>query len=368
MRILIFNWKDTAHPLAGGAEYVTKRFAEELVKRGHHVTLIASIAPGLSAYERINDVDIYRGGSVITVRIFALWIYFKKFRNNADIVIDQIHGIPFFTPLYVHETTLAWIHEIAGTIWDYDFSLPFSYIGKVAEKLYFKFYRNTQFLCDTSSTKNELVHYGLEASQCNVISLTIDKVPKRNIKKNKDPLLCYIGRISPMKRIELLIEATRILIPVFPKIKVIIVGYGKPEYVDSLQECISQNKLSTFVEIKSRCSEAEKWELFARSWLHINPSVKEGFGLTVLEAASQTTPTIAFAVPGLKSTIKNGENGFCVAKESSQALAEKITELLTRRKKLEQLQKRSYNWYAKLHDWKDQTRKLELLLKKAASF
>ena len=46
MRILILNWKDTAHPLAGGAEVFTEEVARALAVRGHAVTLLATAVAG----------------------------------------------------------------------------------------------------------------------------------------------------------------------------------------------------------------------------------------------------------------------------------------------------------------------------------
>ena len=63
MRILICNWKDLAHPRAGGAEVWTHGVASAWVADGHDVTLACSAAPGLPVRDERDGVGILRGGS-----------------------------------------------------------------------------------------------------------------------------------------------------------------------------------------------------------------------------------------------------------------------------------------------------------------
>ena len=67
LRILIFNWKDLAHPAAGGAEVYTEGFARELVVRGHWVTLFVAAVQGRPADEVVEGVRVIRRGSRIGV-------------------------------------------------------------------------------------------------------------------------------------------------------------------------------------------------------------------------------------------------------------------------------------------------------------
>ena len=115
MHILILNWKDKYHPSSGGAEVVTHEFAKELIKSGHTVTLFCTRTSTLSAYEMLDGVRIVRQGSFWAVYLYAYFFY-QKNKHEIDIVIDQIHGLPFFTPLYAKKPTIAWIHEIASEI------------------------------------------------------------------------------------------------------------------------------------------------------------------------------------------------------------------------------------------------------------
>src|SRR5215831_92458 len=58
VRILILNWKDLAHPAAGGAEVFTEQIARELVAHGHTVTLLAASVAGRASREVVGGVEI----------------------------------------------------------------------------------------------------------------------------------------------------------------------------------------------------------------------------------------------------------------------------------------------------------------------
>jgi glycosyltransferase involved in cell wall biosynthesis len=59
--------------------------------------------------------------------------------------------------------------------------------------------------------------------------------------------------------------------------------------------------------------EEEKQEVYARSWLMLLPSLKEGWGLVVGEAAMHSTPTIAYtSAGGTTESIADGTSGLLV--------------------------------------------------------
>lgn len=362
MRILIFNWKDIRHPFAGGAEYVTHQYAKHLVKMGHKVNIFTKLFPNAKRNEIIDGINITRQGNTWSLYFFAYFFY-QNNKSNFDLIVDQIHGIPFFTPLYVKKPILAFIHEIAGEIWFKEFSVPFSFFGYVAEKYYFKLYKKVAFLTDSPSTKKELIKYGILPARITTIPLTIGKPKILKISKTKYPQLLYLGRLSAMKRIDMLIISVCMLKPKIPHLKLLIAGVGKNDYQKKLLELTHQLDLTHEVTFLGKIPEKHKWKFLRQSWIHINPSLKEGFGLTVLEAASQATPTIGFAIPGLSDLIKNGINGSLVKNETSEELANKISYWINNKSKLNKLSKDSRKWFSTWPNWITQTKKLEKLLR-----
>ena len=124
MRILILNWRDPNNPKAGGAEVVNLALARQWIAAGHEVTWFSARFPGAAAEETIQGVRVLRRGRPWTVHWWAFWAYLRRTLRGHDLVIDQIHGIGFLTPLYVREPRLALIYEVAGSIWFKMYSLP----------------------------------------------------------------------------------------------------------------------------------------------------------------------------------------------------------------------------------------------------
>ena len=117
LKIVIFSWRGPGHPNLGGAEIVTHEHAKVWVKAGHKVTLFTSFFPGAREREIIDGVEIIRRGKGLIGVHLEAWKWYRNLEDKPDIVFDHFHGIPFFTPLYVREKKVAFIHEVAKEVW-----------------------------------------------------------------------------------------------------------------------------------------------------------------------------------------------------------------------------------------------------------
>src|SRR3989344_8185981 len=177
MIILIFNWRDIKNPSSGGAEILTHELAKYLVKKKNKVTLFTSKFEGSSDTEDIDGVTIIRDGYSIARYFFnsVHYLAFKRYRTHfegkVDLVIDEVHGIPFFTPFYVKEKKVALICEVAGDLWDIAVSFPFNILGKIIEKIYPFFYSKVKIITISSSSKKELSEIGFNSSKINIIPM-----------------------------------------------------------------------------------------------------------------------------------------------------------------------------------------------------
>src|SRR3989339_1635231 len=101
MNILVFSWRDPKHPNRGGAEQVMHEHMKGWLEADHKVTLFSSEYPGSVSKEVLDGVRIVRGGSQYLGVQFEGFKYYLANKEQFDLVVDQFHGIPFFTPLYV---------------------------------------------------------------------------------------------------------------------------------------------------------------------------------------------------------------------------------------------------------------------------
>ncbi len=344
MNILLLNWRDPKHPNAGGAEIVTLGHAKGWVVRGHRVTWFCPRFAESLPYETIDGVNVVRGGGFFTVYVVAV-AYYITHRRTIDIVIDQIHFTPFLTPLYVRKPIVAFIHEMAGKIWDYTVPFPFNVLGKAYERTYLFFYRNVLFWTDAHATARELASHGISRSHIKIIPCPVsNEILVTLPKKQQTPTFLYVSRLVKMKGIEDIITAFSFILPKLPRASLWIVGEGNPNYEAYIKSLVATYGMQKSVVFFGRLSDKEKLYRMRVSHILLHVSVKEGWGLVVLEAASQGTPSIVYNVPGLVEVVKNGETGTILSDNNPKELATQALSLLRNKTRYRNFQKNGLRW------------------------
>lgn len=345
MKILILSWRDIKNPASGGAEVLTHEIVKRWVKAHKQVTVISSMFEDAPKEEIIDGVRIIRRGHADarwlfwSVHFLAFLEYQKNFKGKVDMVIDQVHGLPFFTPLYVKEKKIALICEVAGELWFKVFDLFFGAMGRLAEKLYLgMIYRNMHFLTISQSTKAELIRNDIEAEHITVIPMGIQKPYLKLPSKEKVPTLIFVGRLSKTKGIEDAIQVFDNILKTIPKAQFWIVGRGDQNYTNYLKQKVRTKNLNYKISFFGHVTDDEKFKLMSRAHILISPSVKEGFGLTIPEAGSVGTPAIAYNVAGLRDLITHNKDGILV-EPNWRAMADKIIALLEDKNRYRNLQK-----------------------------
>jgi glycosyltransferase involved in cell wall biosynthesis len=102
--------------------------------------------------------------------------------------------------------------------------------------------------------------------------------------------------------------------------------------------------LDGVVEFRGHVSPEEKVKLLCRAAVVANPSPKEGWGLTVVEANACGVPVVASRSPGLVDSIRGGETGFFVEHGNVEQLAQKVVEVLVNKKLRERLSQGAVRW------------------------
>lgn len=364
MRILILNWRDPKNPKSGGAEAVTLEHAKYWAKEGNEVTWFTSSFKHAKKKEDIDGVEIVRRGSYLTVFFIAPLFYFfssKKF----DIVVDEIHGIPFFTPLYVRKPRIAFIHEIAKEIWDYMYPFPINIFGKIIEPFYLSIYKHEYFWVPAKSTRDELLEIGVARENITIILCGLNQKPLKKIWKEKEnvPTFVFVSRVVKMKGIEDVIRSFKVILSRLNNANLWIVGDGSKDYISHLKKLVSDNSLEKKVTFFGYVDDEKKISLLKKAHLLLHASIKEGWGLVVVEAASQSTPSVVYNVAGLRDSVRNGKTGIVVSKNDPETLATEAIGLLSNEKKYKTMQENCLAWASELR-WEKFTHESIELLKK----
>lgn len=361
MHILILNFKDPKNSKAGGAEIVTMQHAVSWIHAGHNVTWFTSSFPRAKAEEVLDNVHIVRKGNLLTTYFLAP-IFYLFSGEKFDLVIDEIHGIPYATPVYVRKPKIAFIHEVAGDIWDYMYPFPLSTLGKFLENFYFLFYKHIFFWTDAESTVDELVGKGIARKHCSVIHCPVTNTVLTELPKKEKELTClFVSRLVPMKGVERVIEAFAQVVEEYPSAKLRIVGAGDKKYTQKLQTLVHDKKVEKHIVFLGKISEKEKLSRMKRAHILLHASVKEGWGLVVTEAASQATPAIVYNVPGLRDSVIQGKTGVILNQNTPQVMAKAIVGLWKDTKGYRNMQKQCLLWASSLSLQKCTARSLQLI-------
>ncbi len=343
-RILIFNWRDIKHVWSGGAEVYIHEIAKEFVGQGHKVTIFCGNDGRNPRNEVIDGIQIVRRGGFYTVYVWAFLYYVLRFRNTFDVIIDSENGIPFLTPLYVKKPIFLLIHHVHQEIFRSQLKFPLSEIASIIESdLMTSLYKHHNIITVSESSKQEILDLGLgERSSIQVISPGINQSLFHPKEKTVEPSLVYVGRLKPYKRIDIALKAFALVLKNFPKATFTIAGSG--ESLRTLQKLAEQLKINNSVKFLQNIEDKEKATLFAKSWVAVQPSTIEGWGITVIEANASGTPVVASKVKGLQDSVSHGKSGLLVKVNDSKAFAEAIDLLFKSSRLRKSMSKSAIEW------------------------
>lgn len=350
LRILIFNWRDTRHAWAGGAEVYIHEMAKRWVKNGHSVTVFCGNDGKNPRNQVVDGMQVVRRGGFYTVYIWAFLYYILRFRGLFDVVIDSENGVPFFTPLYVRVPTFLLIHHVHQAIFRERLKFPLSSIALFAEsRMMPLLYKKSQVITVSESSKSDIIAHRLaKIENILVINPGIDNDAFTLQEKTPDPTFLYLGRLKAYKNIDVAIQAFRQVHRKHPKSRLVIAGEG--EHYAVLSELVSQLKLKKSVLFAGKVSERKKVELFATSWIAVQPSSHEGWGISVIEANACGTTVIASAINGLKDSVVDDKTGILVPPKNVHALARSMELLIVNHQLRLGLSAEAYEW-SKSFSW-----------------
>lgn len=336
MHILILNWRDPKSPLEGGAERFTQKYAEFWASEGHRVTWLTNSFLGGERNETLNGVEYKRIGPILDGSLYRYFVFYPVYllrsilfahsfikKESVDVVIDEIHGLPFFTPFFSKVRNVLLVCEVADEIWSKMFPFPINSLGKIAEKLVYTLYKKSEIWAISKNTKKNIEAF-LPGKPIRVIPLGVDENSSllkkiKDVKKTNFPSAVFLARLVKMKGIETALIATAEIAKTLPNFKLIILGDGDATYKMHLQNIVQSLKIKKNIVFMGKVTELEKFIYLKQAHVFIHPSYKEGFGLTVLESNLVGTPAIVRSGSSLDELVTHGNNGFIFTKDDELA-------------------------------------------------
>jgi glycosyltransferase involved in cell wall biosynthesis len=316
-----------------------------LVERGHRVALFVGAVEGQPGKENIDGVDVIRSGGPVTTRFHAFrWYRAQQEEGHFDVVVEEINTLPYFAPWFAGAPVVLWMHQLAREVWWYEAPRPLAAVGFVLERSYLRLYAKKPALVLSASTRQGLLELGFDADRVQIVPPAIGSDDARaDLPEKEDGLLVYVGRITPSKRVDHLVEALAQVRGSGLDARLEIVGGGEPAAQAAVERVARGLGVEGHVRFSGYVDEHAKRDLLARAALIVMASAREGWGLAVTEANSVGTPAVVYDRPGLRDSTIHGRTGLLTS-PNPQALAAGITRALTEPDLYERLQAGALEW------------------------
>jgi glycosyltransferase involved in cell wall biosynthesis len=325
----------------GGSSTFVLETARRLAERGLRITLVAQRGDKdvIGDYSELDFIFV--GGNLPDS--FSYWAnFFQIYRRvqevlddiAPDIIFPQVFPANYWGFLYkrynprvrclwfCHEPS-AFVHDrqvidglylpmrIAAKISNPVMKIVDRYLVSCADQILV----NSRF---TASRCKEV--YGIAAQK--VIYPGVDLCEFPDTLPEKDDYILCVSRLTKFKRIDVALEAMKILKDAHKEKRLVIVGDGEER--QNLMQMSRSMGLEDTVIFKGRLGRKELISCYAGAQCVVFPSIGEPFGIVPIEAQAAWTPVIAINDGGPMESILHGISGYLVEPHSAQLIADKI--------------------------------------------
>jgi len=329
VKLLVLNWQDRTNPQAGGAEVHLHEIFGRLATRGHEVSLLVSGHEGAAARDELDGMRVHRAGGRHSYTLAARPYYRRHLAAEGwDVVVEDLNKVPLFTPLWVKRPLVLLVHHLFGATAFREASVPFAAATWLLERPIPWLYRGLPTQAVSESTADDLVQRGMRREDIRVIPNGVDTgffAPDASADRFPAPTFVSVGRLKKYKRVDHAIAAmARLKAEGAPGV-LLIAGKGDDE--PRLRAEVERLGVGDRVRFEGFVSEERKRELLRRAWATVQPSPKEGWGITNVEAAACGTPSVASDSPGLRESVLDGRTGLLYPHGDVEALARALRSL-----------------------------------------
>jgi len=358
MKILFINNASSMH---GGAETIITQLRSELEKKGHEVRVLAGnessngkIFADWQFRSFSNDSTLLKFLYICNpFAVWKLWTILRQFKPDIIHMHNVSKASPFIYMFAKRYPTILTIHDL--TVFDptrfsdiiilkqYKRSLAGYFTNTLSFKLflerirfwlYRKFYKSIRFTLTSSDFYRSCAQQSKLFTKVITLNNGISLQKVRSI-RNWESIL-FIGRLEKTKGAHILLRAIPRILTKNSNLHLYIAGSG-PE-INNLKNLAKKLNITSVVQFLGYQSPKQITNLYQKTTIVIVPSLwPEPFGLVGVEAMSVGRPVIASRVGGIPEWLDDGKTGFLVDPGNSKQIAEKVIQLLSDKKLLEQM-------------------------------
>ena len=311
-RVHVLAWRDLDDPDAGGSELHADEVLRRWAARGLEIVHRTSAAVGLPPTARRHGYDVVRRGSRYTVFPRAAIAELTGRMGRSDALIEVWNGVPWFSPVWYRRPHMTILHHVHGPMWDQLMPPPFAGAGRLLEaRVAPPFYRRTHTVTPSEATREELIELGFRPDLVTAVDNGVDPYFSPGGDRSPHPTVVAVGRLAPVKRFELLLEAIERARVEVPDLRVRIAGDGplRPD----LERWIDEHGAGEWARLLGAVPHGQLRDEYRQAWLVASASLAEGWGLSLTEGAACGTPAVATDIRGHRCSVVDGRTGLLVA-------------------------------------------------------
>jgi glycosyltransferase involved in cell wall biosynthesis len=308
-KIDVVAWRDLDDSEAGGSELHAHRILSAWAGAGLDINMTTSTAPGAPPFVR-------RDGYRITRRVGRYSIFPRTMISGVlgrlgrgDGLVEIWNGMPFFSPLWSRCPRVVFLHHVHAEMWKLVLPNGLAQVGHAIEhRIAPPLYHRSQIVTLSSSSKEEIVdRLRIPASKVTVSPPGVESHFSPGGQRSEVPLVVAVGRLVPVKRFDLMIDALVQVRARHPELHAVIVGEGYER--SKLEEQVRENKAQSWISLCGYVEQSELVDLYRRAWVVASSSLREGWGMTITEAGACATPSVASRISGHRDAVIDGRTG-----------------------------------------------------------
>jgi glycosyltransferase involved in cell wall biosynthesis len=311
-RVHLVAWRDLDDPEAGGSELHAHMIASKWAAAGLDVTFRTSAVPGGPATLTRDGYRVFRRAGRYAVFPGVAWEGLRMGHRAGDALVEIWNGMPFFSPLWYRGPRVVFLHHVHAEMWGMVLPPTLARLGEAVERrIAPPVYRRSRIVTLSESSRQEIVEMlGFRADRVTVAQPGIDPRFRPGGQRAPTPLVVAVGRLVPVKRFDALMRALAAVKEEQPELEAVIIGEGFER--GALEALRDRLGAAPWLHLPGRVGEDELLDWYRRAWVVASSSQREGWGMTLTEAAACGTPAVATAIAGHADAVLDGESGLLV--------------------------------------------------------
>ena len=180
--------------------------------------------------------------------------------------------------------------------------------------------------------------YGLGSERVHVVTPGVDldlfrpgdrAFARERLGLADEPVILYVGRIEPLKGLDVLLEAVPMLDAARSRLLIVGGTPGRDAELERLRRRARELGIAERVTFTGALKQTDLPDYYRAADVFVLPSYSESFGLVALEAMACATPVVASRVGGLKTFILDGHTGYLIPWHCPEPFAQRIDMLLS---------------------------------------